>query len=75
METYKITKNGVDLVNGLTKEAALYKFLPVVEDHSNGYIYDNENKTIYNEVDKRIVASEGDEYVSAGDNYFEIEKE
>ena len=55
MATFKITKNGKDLVNGLTKEEALNKLFVVVEDFSNGYIYDNEAETIYHEVDVCIV--------------------
>ena len=75
MNYFKITKNGKDLVTGLTKEQALEKLFPTVEDFSNGYIYDNEAETIYNEVDGNIVAEKGDEFVSAGDNYFEIVEE
>lgn len=75
MNYFKITKNGKDLVAGLTKDEAIEKLLPTVEDFSNGYIYDNEAETIYNEVDKRIVAKKGDDYVDAGDNRFEIEED
>ena len=75
MQTFKITKNGKDLVTGLTKEQAIEKLFTTVEDFSNGYIYDNEAETIYNEVDKRIVAKKGDDYVDAGDNRFEIEED
>lgn len=75
METYKITKNGKDLLTGLTKYQAIEKFLPTIEDFSNGYIYDNELETIYNEVDSKVIAEKGDESVRVGDNYFEIEKE
>lgn len=75
MKTFKITKNGKDLVNGLSKNEALEKLFPTVEDFSNGYIYDNENETIYHEIDGKVVAEKGDESVRAGDNYFEIEEE
>lgn len=75
METFKITKNGKDLVNGLSKKEALDKLFIVVEDYSSGYIYDNEAETIYHEVDGRVVAKKGDDYVYAGDNIFEIEEE
>lgn len=75
MKTFKITKNGKDLVTGLTKKQSLEKLFTTVEDFSNGYIYDNESETIYHEVDGRLVAKKGDENVRAGDNYFEIEEE
>jgi|VirMetMinimDraft_7_1064189.scaffolds.fasta_scaffold132284_2 hypothetical protein len=75
MQTFKITKNGKDLVAGLTKEQAIEKLFTTVEDFSNGYIYDNEAETIYREVDGKVVAIKGDESVRAGDNYFEIEEE
>ena len=75
MKYFKITKNGKDLVTGLTNDQAKEKLFPTVEDFSNGYIYDNETETIYNEVDKRIKAEKGDTFVSAGDNYFEIVEE
>ena len=75
MQTFKITKNGKDLVNGLTKEQAIEKLFTTVEDFSNGYIYDNEAETIYHEVDGKVVAVKGEESVRAGDNYFEIEEE
>lgn len=75
MATYKITQNGKDLKKGLTKEEAFDKLFPLVEEFSNGYIYDNEAETIYNEADGRIVAKKGDDYVDAGDNRFEIEEE
>jgi len=75
MKYFKITKNGKDLVTGLTNDQAKEKLFPTVEDFSNGYIYDNETETIYNEVDKRIIAEKGDTFVSAGDNYFEIVEE
>lgn len=75
MKYFKITKNGKDLITSLTKEQALMKLFPAVEDFSNGYIFDNEANTIYNEVDGLVVASKGDESVRAGDNYFEIEEE
>ena len=47
MKTYKITKNGKDLVNGLTKEQAIEKLFTIVEDFSNVYIFDYEAETIY----------------------------
>lgn len=72
---YKITKNGKDLVTGLTKEQAVDQLFAVVEDHASGYIWDNEDGTIYHEVDGRIVARKGDESVRAGDNYFQIVEE
>jgi len=75
MKTFKITRNGKDLVNGLSKEQAIEKLFITVEDFSIGYIYDNEAATIYHEVDGRVVATKGDENVRAGDNYFEIEEE
>lgn len=75
MATFKITKNGKALETGLSKEEALDIFFPIVEDFSNGYIYDNEEETIYNEVDNQVVAVAGDEFVRAGDDVFEIEEE
>lgn len=75
MKTFKITKNGKDLVTGLTKEQAIEKLFPIVEDYSNGYIYNNDAETIYNEVDGKVYAVKGDEYVKAGDNVFEIEED
>lgn len=75
MKNFKITKNGKDLVNGLTKKEALNKLFLIVEDHSNGYIYDNDAEIIYNEVSGQIYAEKGDEYVETGDNVFEIEED
>ena len=75
MKNFKITINGKDLVNYLSKEEALDKLFPIVEDYSNGYIYDNEAETIYHEVDGRVVAEKGDDYVCAGDDIFEIVEE
>lgn len=75
MGKYKITKNGKDLVTGLTKDQSIEKLFTTVEDFSNGYIYDNEAETIYHEVDGRLVAKKGDESVRAWNNYFEIEEE
>lgn len=75
MSYFKITKNGKELVAGLTKEEALNKLFPIVEDFSNGYIYDNEAETIYNEVNGQVCAKKGAEFVDAGDNRFEIEEE
>jgi hypothetical protein len=75
MKTFKITKNGKDLKTGLTKDEAIDKLFPLVEDFSNGYIYDNEEETIHNEVDGIVIAKKGDECVEAGDNRFEIEEE
>jgi hypothetical protein len=75
MRTYKITKNSKDLKTGLTIEEATNKLFPIVEDFSNGYIYDNDNETIYHEVDHKTIAEKGDMIVVAGDNVFEIVEE
>jgi len=75
MRTFKITRNGKELVTGLTKGEAIRKLFTTVENFSIGYIYDNENETIYHEIDGRIVATKGDEIVRAGDNLFQIEEE
>lgn len=72
MQNFKITKNGKDLVTYLSKEDAVKKFFPAIGDNSNGYIYDNDAETVFNEVDKMIVARVGDEHVVAGDDVFEI---
>jgi hypothetical protein len=69
---YSITKNGKNLATGLTKKQAIEKLFPIVEDFSNGYIYDEKAETIYHEVDGKIVAEKGDESVRAGDDLFEI---
>ena len=73
--TYKITKNGRAIKSGLSKEKALNNLFVVVEDFSNGYIYDNDSGTIYHETDGSVVANQGDDYVQAGDDLFEIEEE
>lgn len=75
MTYFKITKNGQELANTLTEKEAKEKFFCLVEDYSNGYIYDNEAETIYNEVDNRVVAEKGDDVVYAGDDTFRIEEE
>lgn len=75
MKTFKITKNGREIENGLTEKQASEKLFVIVEDYSNGYIYDNEAETIYHEVDGSVVANKGDLSVQAGDDYFEIEEE
>jgi len=75
MKLYKITKNGQDIFNSLTKEEAVNKFFSAIEERSNGYIYDNENETIYNEVDGRVIAESGNESVTAGNDHFEITEE
>ena len=72
---YKITKNGRNIAQTLTKEQAIGKFFPTIADFSNGYVYDNEAETIFHEVDGRVVATKGDESVRAGDDYFEIEED
>lgn len=75
MKNYRITKNGREIFSGLSHREAIEKLFVVVEDFSNGYIYDNEAETIYHEVDGRVVANKGDEYVHAGDDIFEIAEE
>lgn len=75
MKYYKITKNERVIKHSLRREEAERIFFPIIEDFSNGYIYDSENETIFNEVDKKIVATKGDESVRAGDDYFEILEE
>ena len=72
MKIYKITKNGKDLKNSLTEDEANKLFFPLIEDFSNGYHYDNDNETIYHEVDRKIIAEKGDLIVNAGDDVFEI---
>lgn len=72
MKLYKITKNGQDIFNSLTKEEAVNKFFPAIEERSNGYIYDNEKEAIFNEVDGRVVATSGNESVTAGNDHFQI---
>ncbi|MDV3537929.1 hypothetical protein CMU94_02180 [Elizabethkingia anophelis] len=75
MKTFKITQNGILVKSGLTEHEAIDNLFIVVEDYSNGYIYDNEDETIYNEVDGSIIANKGDMYVMAGDDFFEIKEE
>lgn len=76
MKTYKITKNGSTLEQGLTLENAHDKFFCIVEEFSNGnYIYDNETCTIISAVHGFTVAKEGATIVIAGDNTFEIVEE
>lgn len=70
---FAILKNGKTIFEGMTKEQALDKFFPTIEDRSTGYIFDNEANTIYSEVDGKVVAKHGDTYVDAGDDVFEIE--
>ena len=72
---FNITMNGKIIASGLTEKDANEKFFCLIEDYSNGYIYDNENETVFNEVDKRVVAEKGDDCVCAGDNIFEIVEE
>lgn len=75
MKTYSITKNEKAVKTGLSKEQADKLFFCVVEDQSNGYIYDNEAETIYNEVSGQVCAKKGDDCVDAGDYRFEIVEE
>lgn len=75
MSTFKITQNGKFLKSGLSKQEALDQLFVVVEDFTNNnYVYDNENETIKSP-SGQIIAKQGDEYVSVGDDYFEIEIE
>lgn len=75
MKTYKITQNGETIKKDLTKEEALNLLFCVVEDFTNNnYVYDPEDETVKSPSGD-IIAKEGDEYVDAGDDRFEIEEE
>lgn len=72
MKFFNITMNNQIIASALTEKEANEKFFCLIEDYSNGYIYDNETETVFNEVDKRVVAEKGDVSVVVGDNKFEI---
>lgn len=75
MKYFNITKNGQIIASTLTEKEANEKFLCLIEDYSDGYIYDNETETVFNEIDKRVVVEKGDTSAIVGDNKFEIEEE
>lgn len=73
MEFFKITRNGVEIKNALTSEEVSKIFPAIIEDYTDGYIYDDETGEVFNEVDKSlIVAKDGDKYAQAGDDYYEV---
>lgn len=70
---YQILKNGRQVgERGLSKEEALKQLMFVVDDFSDGYIYDPDKEIIFNEVYGHPVGKLGDESIQAGDDYFEI---
>lgn len=75
MEFYKITKNGQTIKSALTTEEVNNIFPAIIEDFTSGYIYDDETKEVFNEVDKRIVAKDGDVWAEAGSDVYEVVKD
>lgn len=72
MEFFKITRNGKSIKNALTSEEVSNIFPAIIEDYTDGYIYDDERGEVYNEVDNLIIARQGDNYAHAGDDFYEV---
>lgn len=75
MEFFKITRNGIEIKNALTSEEVSKIFPAIIEDYTDGYIYDDERGEVYNEVDNLIIARQGDNYAHAGDDCYEVIKD
>lgn len=76
--TYKIVKNRQTVkANSLTKEEAINQLAIIADDcamTSNHYLTD-ENHTITNPDNGRVIFKAGDESATIGDNSFEIVEE
>jgi len=72
MKFYQITRNGKVIKSALTESEVKRVFPALIEDYSEGYIYDDETKEVFNEVAKFVVASEGDLSAVAGDDVYEV---
>lgn len=76
--TYKIVKNGhVVKANSLTKEEAVNQLAIIVDDcaMATNYYLTDENHTITNPDNGRVIFEAGDESATIGDNSFEIVEE
>lgn len=72
MKFFKITRNGREIKNALTSEEVLNIFPAIIEDYTDGYIYDDERGEVFNEVDNLIIVRTGDNYAHAGDDCYEV---
>jgi len=75
MKFYSITRNGTIIKSALTEDELKMFFPALIEEYSDGYIYDEETKQVYNEVAKFVVADEGDMSAVAGDDLYEVIEE
>lgn len=78
--SYKITKNGQDKANSLTKDEAISKLALLADEaamESNFYQSGDpakEGKIIIRN-NERVIFTEGEENAKIGDNYFQIKEE
>ena len=76
--TYKIVKNGQTVkANSLTKEEAINQLAIIADDcaMATNYYLTDENHTITNPDNGRVIFTAGDESATIGDNSFEIVEE